>query len=670
MDKKILIAIFSVFLISIPIIIASIPQFILFQGEVKIDGRIAPQGTIINFSIEGIEIANAVVNESGKYGLVFIQNFQNLYGKPITITIINNTEKYETEEKINYIYPQDIYLNLSTLTENALNIADYYPKEEKIIVSEAGNLSFNISTESGYNDSINYSWLLDENIISSFSNISSSSFTYKINNNASGIHNIKAIANDGYLKISKEWTLIIGKPITENFDGDTTNFSKINLDELTNVKNVVFEKNGNGKIEFLESLNLKGVYDIENAVKIIKGIVAINSSKYPQLNKSATITLTGLSYSTIPKIFYNNGFTITANEITTECDFCNILNYTNAPTSNGTVVFKVEHFSSFKTGESGDKYNLNSFSDLNLCKKGIIGDLKLKIKKPYKKDNFQIGDTININVEVTNNANEDKNIVVKTSLYNINKDDREKSVESKDEKVKEKDDKTFKLKIDVPDNFDNGDNYLIFVKAYEDGEEKIQCNQNAVEISLEREKHDVIIKDTTIAPQIIYSGKNIDVFVDIKNVGEKNENVYVILENSALKIYEKSETFELEKYGDNDFSTKMFFVKIPSNAKEGKYPLKIKIMFNDKSYEKTKTISVLKELSLTKLDKKTKIIKIGKKSKKLWAIHGNKFPDKKYLIVFELALGIIILFLLIIKVLDSRKKHLKLNKFEYRNLYK
>lgn len=269
-------------------------------------------------------------------------------------------------------------------------------------------------------------------------------------------------------------------------------------------------------------------------------------------------------------------------------------------------------------------------------------------------------------VKVTNNADEDRDFVVEASLYNIDEDDEEENVESNDEEVDEGDSETFRLELDVPNDFEDGDDYLIFVKVYEDNEEETQCNQTTVEIDLEREKHDVVIKDISITPQILYSGNKINLFVDIENVGSKDEDVYVVLENNALGIFEKSETFELEQYGDDDFFTQIFFVEVPSDAKEGEYSLRVRVVFDDGSDERMETISVLEALSLTGFDrsltiiestgKETGMINLKEDSKKLKVIDIEKLPDNNYLLVLVLAFGILILVLLIVVALNSRKR--------------
>tara|TARA_Y100000310_G_scaffold114158_1_gene112656 strand:+ start:3021 stop:8414 length:5394 start_codon:yes stop_codon:yes gene_type:complete len=622
------------------------------------------EDSTLNFNITGSDPDSDTLTYGSNLSSISISKVNNSFASvsftPTNSNVGTNTINFSLSDGTTTVY------QIMTITVNNTNdaptITSSSPTSDPIIKNSTSQ-SFSVSTSDVDGDSLTITWYVNG---TSSGTGSSKSITQTTSSNSEAF-NITAIISDGNTTTSKTWNLIVTSiPFANTFtESETTNFSAIS--NLSSATGIVLAE-ADGKIDFgSEILDLSNVPDIDNNVKISNGIVAINSSKYSQLNKSATITLTGLSYDKIPKIFYNNGFTITSSEITSECDFCNIVSHTDAPTSNGTVVFEVDHFSSFKVGESESEHDLDSFDDLDLCEEDVIGNLELEIKKPDEGDDFQVGDVIDIKVEVTNNADEDKDIIVEASLYNIDEDDEEKSIESNDEEVKEDDSETFKLEIDVPNDFDDGDDYVIFVKAYEDGEEDTQCNQNAVGIDLEREKHEVIIKDVSITSQIIYSGNNINVFVDVENVGSKDEDVYVTLENSALEISEKSETFELEEHGNDDFFTHMFFVKIPNNAKKGEYPLSIKVIFDDGSDERTETISVLETLSLTTgfdgsftgltyKEGETSVIKVEKEYKKLGVMDNKKLSDSNYLIVFILAFGILILILLIIVILSSKKR--------------
>lgn len=590
MDKKIFTLGLLVFLFSVPFIFSSLPpQFLIFQGDVIIDGRIVNEGIIVNFSIDGIELNSSLVDDESKYGPIFIQGFSEFVGEPINITI----GSHEAEQKIDYVSPQDIFLNLSALTEKALKITESFPDGNTIEIQKTGTQTFSILTETGYGDIVNHTWFLDGESVLNITNTSESSFAHEIMNSDKGIHEIIVSVTDGFLTVFKKWTLIIERPEIENFDGDTTDLDSLDLDELENVPNVVLEKTGKGKIEFLANLNLSGVTDLNNKIKIEKGVVAIDSSFYPQLNRPAIITLSGLNYNTIPEIFFTNGFTTNPNSINQKCDFCNILNFTPNPTTNGEVVFEVDHFSSFKVGESGNKHNLSLFDDLDTCKSGIVGDLVLKIKDPDGGDDFEVGEEIEVEIEVENNADENKRIVVEISLYNIDEDDEIENTDD-DKKIKDNDEEKFDLTLNVPDDFEN-DDYLVFVKAYEKGNEKSQCIEGAVEIDLEREKHDVVIKDFSLNPREVLVGNSLNIDIEIENIGESDEDVYIVLEIKELGIIMESETFEIEEFGDDDFFSGSFFIEIPNDTKKGEYELEIKVVFDDGEDVEKEIISVLEK---------------------------------------------------------------------------
>ncbi len=544
-------------------------------------------------------------------------------------------------------------------TNDAPTITSSSPSSDPIVKNKTAQ-TFSVSTSDADSDSLSITWYVNG---SSNGTGSSFSLTKTISEN-SEVFNITVFVSDGTETDSKEWKLIVTSiPVTSSFTGSgTTDFSTI--PDLSSATDIVLAES-DGKIDFgNEILDLSNVLDLDNNIKILEGIVAINSSRYPQLNKPATITLTGLSYSTAPKVFSNSDFTTSSSEITSECSFCKITNFTKAPTSSGTVIFEVEHFSSFKVAASGNKLDLNSFDDLDLCEEGIIGDLELEIKDPDERDDFKIGDLIKIKVDVENSADEDQDVIVEASLYNIDEDDEMENDESNDEEINEDDNEIFNLEIEVPDDFDDGDDYLIYVKAYEEKNEDEQCDEKIVEIKLEREKHDVIIKDMEITPLTIRSGKNLNVFVDIENIGSSDEDVYVTLKNDALEIFEKSETFELEEQGEDDFFTQGFFVRIPDNTLEGEYSLIIEAVFDGEEDTRTETISVLRSLSLISTDfdgeiinlkygEKTETIKIEKEGylKKV----SSSSKEKDYLFVVALALGILILLLLIAVILSSRR---------------
>lgn len=204
MERKLVILL--VLMILVLPLVASIPQFLIFQGDVKVDGRTASEGTLIKFSINGVQIASSSVNSIGEYGPVMIQGFSQYYGDRISITI----NGYIAQNIVYYVYPQDINLDLSALTERVLRISNYFPIENNL-EHRTGNYTFNILTQTGYSDIVNHTWFLDGNKVSEVTNTNFSFYIYERTINDTSQHEISVIARDGYLTVSKNWILSVKK---------------------------------------------------------------------------------------------------------------------------------------------------------------------------------------------------------------------------------------------------------------------------------------------------------------------------------------------------------------------------------------------------------------------------------------------------------------------------
>lgn len=245
------------------------------------------------------------------------------------------------------------------------------------------------------------------------------------------------------------------------------------------------------------------------------------------------------------------------------------------------------------------EYNLSLFSDLESCKSGVHGNITLSVKDPDKGDKFKPGDEINVKINIKNEADEKKEIVVEAYLYNINEDNIEAEADDK-ENIKAGKKESFELTLEIPDDFEK-DQYLVFVKAYEEDNEELQCSQTVIDIDLEREKHDVIIKKISLTPLSIIAGESLDIFVEVQNTGKSDEDVYIVLEIGELNISTESEVFELEKFGEDDSFSDTFSVQIPYNAQAGEYKLIIKSVFDGKEDEKIENISVLEKRVSTEI---------------------------------------------------------------------
>ena len=117
------------------------------------------------------------------------------------------------------------------------------------------------------------------------------------------------------------------------FNGSTTNLSTVNIENITNL---IFEQQPYGKINFSQSVDLSGTLNLHAAINISPNFISANSEQYPQLSKSATLSLYSLSFSN-PRILRNGQV----------CSVCTSISY-----SQGTLIFSVAQLSNYSAEET------------------------------------------------------------------------------------------------------------------------------------------------------------------------------------------------------------------------------------------------------------------------------------------------------------------------------
>jgi hypothetical protein len=120
--------------------------------------------------------------------------------------------------------------------------------------------------------------------------------------------------------------------VSSEFGGDTTDLGEINV---SNVSNLVVEVVGFGKINWSESVDLSGGVDLDSYVNISENRIEVNSSVLGVLNKSARLSLYGLSFD--DPVILKDGV---------ECSDCSEVGY-----SGGVLIFDVNGFSVYSATE-------------------------------------------------------------------------------------------------------------------------------------------------------------------------------------------------------------------------------------------------------------------------------------------------------------------------------
>ena len=275
-------------------------------------------------------------------------------------------------------------------------------------------------------------------------------------------------------------------------------------------------------------------------------------------------------------------------------EFAWIPNYNQS--GNYEVEFEIEDSSGLKDSQ---KVNIEvknikeppKFSDAEIC--SLKNDsIIIEIRDPDKGDEFEIGDTIKGELRIKNNLKEDIKLELKIYLYDLEEEDSVKKI-NENLRVKDRDSETLDFEIEIPNDIEN-EEFALYVYAED---KNGLCNSAYKEIEILRKDHDVVIERIEINPSIVSSGDEIEVVVDVKNLGTEEEEAYIKLEIPEIKFSKTSEKFDIEEFGEDDEKTERFFIVLPSNLSEKEYELKASVFFGKESNYSVMSFDVLNRVA-------------------------------------------------------------------------
>ena len=236
-----------------------------------------------------------------------------------------------------------------------------------------------------------------------------------------------------------------------------------------------------------------------------------------------------------------------------------------------------------------------NFTKLNRCVNGTKGDLDVSIEDPDSNDEFSPIDIINLKVNVENNGNDDiDDVKVEATLYDVSDDERIEKVKSDKFDLNDDDDENIELELEIPDGeIDEDNDFILFVKAFESGNEENQCGEDSIDIDIEREKDKVVFDELSISPEAIGCDRNLIIKAELNNVGKKDEEVYLQARILNTNLLTRSEVFILDDFNEDEHKiTKEININVPENIKDGKYTLEVGAFYSDKSTIENKDIII------------------------------------------------------------------------------
>ncbi|MFH1066070.1 MAG: putative S-layer protein [Nanoarchaeota archaeon] len=211
----------------------------------------------------------------------------------------------------------------------------------------------------------------------------------------------------------------------------------------------------------------------------------------------------------------------------------------------------------------------------NICEKGKQGEIRVEIKDPNSGDEYGPGETIEIMAEAYNDYSRNMNVVVEAILYDITTNKQVAKSVSDAQTINDGDSRTFDLSLDIPaSDFDETDDYYLYVKAYKSSKEKDYCDYDRVRIDIERDDSMVVIDSFLLSKTEFTCTDTVTATVTVENTGLDNQNyVSIAFGSNALGINMESKNFRVNAYDESGNRHTESFVFNTENAEEGDYRL-------------------------------------------------------------------------------------------------
>lgn len=373
-----------------------------------------------------------------------------------------------------------------------------------------------------------------------------------------------------------------------NYSGNSTNFRDYSFSEIQNLSNVIIENSQFGRIFFPVVINLTndanpndGIIDMESYINISFNRIEINSSALPNFNKSATLRLTGLTFSN-PRILFNGQ----------ECpaSICIKESY-----SNGILTFNVTHFSTFSaeetlsgSQESGGTGSTGGGSSISAPKsKEREKAVSFSIKPDKLKTSLLIGETRKLEIRITNEGKEKLVLnITQRGLENI------VDIREKDIVLEPRESRTIIIDFIAREDI-LPDTYIgKIILSSESGEETEILT--AVDISSKKSLFDVKL-EIPQRFQVISPGEDLIVITSIFSLGRTGR----VDVNLAYFIKDEEGNVILTDEETNAVETQLELLnqmKIPENMKEGTYVFYVKVKYEGEIAVASTTFTIKKSI--------------------------------------------------------------------------
>ncbi len=226
-----------------------------------------------------------------------------------------------------------------------------------------------------------------------------------------------------------------------------------------------------------------------------------------------------------------------------------------------------------------DTFTLDIVVTPDVCDFGEVpDDLEVTIEDPDDSEEVEPGEVLDIKVNVKNTGRNDRRVQVEAFLFaEAGRKVAEASSEAKNLEDGEDDD--FKLEMAIPINSetigDVDDDFTLFIKAFDDDNERLACVQKKISIDIELPRRKIVIDkaNSQFFPSAVSCGETAIANIRLINLGEDDNTITLTIQNDELKIKKSLPPFKLEGFNseERNTATRQFEIEIPKAAKKKDY---------------------------------------------------------------------------------------------------
>jgi len=495
----------------------------------------------------------------GIFVLLLVVGFVILLGTSLIYIWKTNADSVTGEVITGEATSSDLAISISIVGGPSLTILN--PENKTYLNNESLSINFTASGEETV--WYNFDKTANTTITSSiFFNISQGSHTlYMFANNTDGNETAKNVT----FSVNSTKFIISYNEYANSNKGKSTDFNASTYEDIQNLSNIVLENTGAGKINFNVAINVTNDLDLTDNkvdldihVNISSNRIELNSTALPNFNKSATLYLYNLTFST-PRILRDGA--VCPSSICTQNSY-----------SGNTLSFNVTSFTVYSSEETPTDAGDTGGGGTG----GGGGGLSFTVSVDEIIISLKQGEIKTEEITIKNQVNSRLSFSVISDMGEFVK------IIEENFELGPKEEKTIFIDFIAKENT-IPELYLgnLFIET---GEEKRE-----IPITIEVESADALFDIKVEIPKefrIIKPGDVLPVAVSIFNIkGPEPVDVEITYQIRDFKnevLLENKETFTVEE--------KKNFIrnfKIPNNAKEGAYILYTTIVYNEKTASST-----------------------------------------------------------------------------------